>query len=72
MKQKRLPRKTPPKPIAIEVITTFVMRGVSNRFIDRYVVIARSVSSAVQNIKLREGEEILQAKEMEHKLVIIK
>lgn len=69
---KRMPRKSTPQLIPVEVITTFVHDGVSNRFMERYIVIARSTSSAVQGLCLRENEEILQAREMEHKLVIIK
>lgn len=69
---KRLPKRPTPPLVPVEVITTFVHQGVSNRFMKRYIVVARSTSSAVDGLKLDNNEEILQAREMtDHKLVII-
>lgn len=69
-KKKGILRKSVPQLIAVEVTTTFTMNGVSNRMMERYIVVARSVSSAVEALTLRENEEILQAREMTHKLVL--
>ncbi len=68
----KMPKKPTPPLVPVEVITTFVHQGVANRFMKKYIVIARSTSSAVEALKLEGNEEILQAKEMtDHKLVII-
>ena len=72
MHKPKIPRQYNPPLIAVEVITTYVVNGVSTRYMAKYVVAARSVSSAVDCLELRENEEVVHARQMEHKLVLMK
>lgn len=55
---------------AFEIITLITYKDLNRKFLQKYIVVSTSVPKAVSMIQLREGEEILTAKEMEHELVL--
>lgn len=55
-----------------EIITTYTLKNNSKRFIGRYIVIATSTAKAITSLNLIDGEEIVEASELRHKLVIAK
>jgi len=57
---------------AFEVITVFNYADVKNLFLHRYMVISTSVPKAVSMIQLRDNEIFLEAKQLEHELVMKK
>lgn len=70
---KPYPPKPREKPCAVEITTLYSLRGLKKKFIGKYIVIASSPSAAVEGLNefLRAGEEVLEAKEMKHELVMI-
>ena len=55
---------------AFELTTVINYADVKNLFLHRYIVISTSVPKAVSMIQLRENEIFLEAKELEHELVM--
>lgn len=55
---------------AYEVTTLIIYKGIAKKLLHKYIVISTSVSNAVRIMKLRENEEVLSAKVMEHELVM--
>jgi hypothetical protein len=55
---------------AYEIFTLIVHKNVVKKFLHKYIVISTSASNAIRLIKLRENEEVLEAKTMEHELVM--
>ena len=55
---------------AYEVFTLTIYRDVGRYFLKRYLVISTSTTKAVSMIKLMQGEEILEAKELTHEVVL--
>lgn len=68
---KPTPEKRKPVIRPYKVLTVFSHNGVAKKFIQRYIVIATSADQAVQSIKLRGNEEVIEAKELvDYELVI--
>jgi hypothetical protein len=55
--------KLPPK--AHEITTIYSLNGVGKQFMGKYIVIAQNTSKAISLIPFKEGEEVLQAREMQ-------
>lgn len=55
---------------AHEVTTVLSFNGVARKIMEKYIVIAPTTSKAISMITLRDGEEILRAEELNHKLVM--
>ena len=56
---------------AHEVTTVRTLSGVARKFIGRYIVIASTAHIAETLVPLRDGEEILCAKELQDYTVIV-
>lgn len=55
---------------AYEVLTSITHAGISNRFLGRYIVVATSAARASLCLDLREGEGIVEIREMHHTLIL--
>lgn len=57
-------------PKAHEVTTVFCNCGVGSKTMGKYMVIAGSTSEALSLVPLKEGEEILNARELAHEVIV--
>ena len=55
---------------AFEVISLITYPDLNRKFLKTYIVIAESTPKAVMKLKLREHEEVVEAREMNHEVVL--
>lgn len=55
---------------AHEVTTVICSNGIGNKTMDKYIIIAPTTSEAISAIPLRDGEEVLRAEELRHKVIV--
>lgn len=55
---------------AFEVITLIKYKDMERPFLHRYLVVSSSITRAIDMIQLRDNEKVMEAKELEHELVM--
>jgi hypothetical protein len=55
----------------VTTLRSKIMGHKTKYFIEKYIVIARSTSAAVSLVPLKDGEEVLEAKELQNHQVIM-
>jgi hypothetical protein len=55
----------------VTTLRSKIMGYKTKYFIEKYIVIARSTSAAVSLVPLKDGEEVLEAKELQNHQVIM-